>query len=86
MDLPAAAAEPAAKGQKSKAAKPAWPKSLAEQIQAVRAALAARPAPATPQELARTFKSAKVDAVAELLAALAALGQARPTPDGRFAA
>ena len=79
-------AGPAARGPKPKTAKPAWPNSLAEQVQAVRAALQSAPAPATAKEIAARFKPARASAVAELLAALATLGQARPTPDGRFAA
>jgi hypothetical protein len=78
---------PAAAPAKGKAAvKPDWPKSLPDQARAVRAALAARLAPATPTELARSFKGATVHRVAELLATLASLGQARPAGDGRFAA
>ena len=84
LALPAATA-PAATAAKS-AGKAAWPKSLPEQAQAVRTALAARPAPATAAELAKSFKGAKVDRVAELLATLASLGQARAVDATRFAA
>jgi hypothetical protein len=63
-----------------------WPKSLPDQARAVRAALATRPAPTTAAELAKAFKGAKTDRVAELLATLASLGQARPAGDGRYAA
>jgi len=69
-----------------KAEKTPWPKSLAEQAQAVRAALAGRSKPATAAELSRGFKGAKPDRVGELLATLAALGQARPVGGERFVA
>ena len=82
LALPAAAA----KGKAKPAGKAEWPRTLPDQARAVRAALAARPAPATADELAKSFKGAKVDRVAELLATLASLGQARPAGDGRFAA
>jgi DNA-binding IclR family transcriptional regulator len=55
-------------------------------MRAVRAALQARPSPLSAEEIARTFKGAKAPKVAELLATLADVGQARPTPDGRYAA
>ena len=66
-------------------AKRPWPKTLAEQAQAVRAALASAAAPATPEALARTFQGARSDRVAELLDTLASLGQARRLEDGRYA-
>jgi hypothetical protein len=65
-------------------AKLPWPKTLSEQTQAVRSALAARRSPVTPDELSRTFARARVPLVAELLATLSALGLARQLPDGRF--
>lgn len=64
------------------AAKRAWPKSLPEQIRALRDALAEQPGPAAPEQLARTFKRAKSARVSELLETLAALGQARRTDAG----
>jgi len=82
LALPAAEA---AAGKKP-AAKPAWPKSLPDQARAVRAALVARPGPATADEVAKSFKGANKDRVADLLATLVSLGQARPAGDGRFAA
>jgi len=54
-----------------------WPKTLAEQAQAVRTALAAASAPATPEDLARAFQNARTDRVTELLETLVTLGQAR---------
>lgn len=78
------AAEPDEKPGKK--AKLPWPKTLAEQAQAVRSALAARRAPVTPEQLAKTFLRARVDRVEELLDTLASLGQARELDDGRFIA
>jgi len=63
-----------------------WPKKLPEQATALRAALAARPGPATPADLAGGFTGARADRVAELLDALIALGQARQLEDGRVVA
>ena len=40
----------------------------------------------TPTEIARTFRRARAPDVAELLATLAALGQAREIPPDRFSA
>jgi hypothetical protein len=70
----------------ARAAKLAWPKAPAEQAQALRAALAARGAPASATELAKAFKSAPAQAVRELLDALRALGQIRQLDDQRYAA
>lgn len=91
LALPAAgggeAATPAGKGKKAAAKKPAWPKTLAEQARAIRAALTARASPATPAELAAAFAGSKLTPkVAELLEALAALGQAHAVDGGRYAA
>jgi hypothetical protein len=61
-----------------------WPKSLPEQAQVVRAALADHPAGLTPEALARLFQRARTDRVAELLATLVSLGQARAIEGGRF--
>jgi len=69
-----------------KAQKLAWPKTLAEQAQAVRAALGARGRPCTAAQIVKSFKNAKPERVAELLEALASLGQARAVDGGRFAA
>ena len=63
------------------AGKLAWPKTLAEQAQAVRAALAA---PTDAATLAKTFTGAKTDRVEDILETLASLGQARQLADGRF--
>jgi hypothetical protein len=66
------------------AKKQPWPKSLAEQAQAVRSALASFPGGMTPGQLARTFHRARVERVAELLETLVSLGQAREVADGRY--
>ena len=84
LALPAAGA--AGKGPPKAADKAEWPRTLPDQARAVRAALAAHTAPATAAELARSFSGAKPDRVAELLATLASLGQARRAGDGRYAA
>jgi hypothetical protein len=68
-DAPAVAAGPAVKRP--------WPKTLAEQFRAIRDVLAEQPAPAAPADVARCFKSAQTKRVAELLATLESLGQAR---------
>ncbi|HZS09584.1 MAG TPA: hypothetical protein VFD58_32450 [Blastocatellia bacterium] len=68
----------------SREEKLAWPKSLAEQARAVRAALVARQGVVTAEQLAKTFKAARVDRVAELLQTLVSLGQAREVEEGKF--
>jgi hypothetical protein len=75
-----AAAEPAA------AAKRPWPKTLPEQFQAVRELLAAQPGPAGAAQIARLFKRAPTQKVAELLETLAALGHVRQQDDGAYLA
>ncbi|MBV5275022.1 MAG: class I SAM-dependent DNA methyltransferase, partial [Lamprocystis purpurea] len=66
--------------------KPDWPKTLPEQFQALRAALAARAAPVTAADLAQGFTRAPRAKVAELLDTLASLGHARRLDDGRYLA
>lgn len=68
-----------------KGGKTPWPKTLAEQAQAVRAALSSHRGPVSSAQLAKTFSRARVDRIEELLEALVSLGQARALPDGRFA-
>jgi hypothetical protein len=80
LNLPAV--EKAGKAKKTE--KQPWPKTLAEQAQAVRGMLAAGAGPATAGELAKRFNGGKADRVAELLATLAALGQAREVGGKRF--
>jgi hypothetical protein len=80
VDLPFTFGKPAKKS-KAKPAKPkgktAWPKSLAERVQAVETALHHFGAPATPAELAKQFKRAKPADVLEILQTLVTLGRAR---------
>jgi hypothetical protein len=61
-----------------------WPKSLPEQIQALRSTLAAHPGPASPADLAQGFTRTPRAKVAELLDTLANLGLARRLDDGRY--
>ena len=63
---------------------PAWPKQAPEQFVALRAVLA-RGEPSKPADLARRFRGAPPRKVAEMLATLAALGQAREAGAGRYA-
>jgi len=63
----------------------AWPKDVPSQFIILRAALARGPASA--QDVSRRFNGAPRGAkMAEMLATLAALGQARPVGDGRYVA
>jgi hypothetical protein len=64
--------------------KQSWPKSLADQAQAVRAMLASQAAGMTSEQLARTFVRGQTKRVAELLETLVSLGQARELADGRY--
>jgi hypothetical protein len=73
-------------GKAKPAAKLVWPKTLAEQAQAVRAALATFGGPTDAATLAKTFKSAKIDRLEDILETLASLGQARVLQDGRYVA
>jgi hypothetical protein len=66
-------------------AKTPWPKTLPEQIAAVRATLSDL-GTATPEQVARTFNRGRARSVQPLLESLAALGQARVIEGGRFAA
>jgi hypothetical protein len=67
-------------------AKLPWPKTLAEQAQAVRATLVTLASPAKAALVASQFKGARAERIAELLATLASLGQARALSEGRFVA
>ena len=59
-----------------------WPTRMAEQAQAVRAALVALGGPASAAEIAAAFAAAPPERVAELLETLVTLGQARGTEGG----
>jgi hypothetical protein len=62
-----------------------WPERLAEQAQAVRAALAALEGPATVEQVAAGFVDGPLERVLEVLEMLAGLGQVAMEEDGRFA-
>ena len=66
-------------------AKTPWPKTLPEQIAAVRNALHAL-GQATPEQVARQFARARASSVQPLLESLTALGHAQIIEGGRFAA
>jgi hypothetical protein len=68
----------------STSAKPNWPKSLPEQFQALRSALASRSAPASAADLAQGLTRAPRAKVEDLLETLASLGHARRLDDGRY--
>ena len=63
-----------------------WPKTLPDQVQALRSSLAASPSPVTAEQLARRFTRAQTQRVADLLETLATLGQAQKMEDGRYSA
>ena len=62
-----------------------WPKTMPEQIAAVREALSEL-GEASPEQIARRFQRGRASTVQPLLASLAALGQAQQSEEGRFAA
>ena len=72
-------------GVVAKVEKAPWPKTLPEQIAAVREALTEM-GEATPDQVARRFLRARATTVEPLLESLAALGQADKGEDGQFAA
>ncbi|MEO5341849.1 MAG: hypothetical protein H7842_00675 [Gammaproteobacteria bacterium SHHR-1] len=78
LDNPAAAA--------SETSKLDWPKTLPEQVQALRTALDQHPDPASADQLARTFKRAQLKRIAEILETLVAIGQARKLEGELYAA
>ena len=82
MILPAGQDKPAKKAKTktaapARAAKSAWPKKMAERVQAVETALHHFGAAATPGDLAKLFKRAEPADVAEILETLVTLGRAR---------
>jgi hypothetical protein len=76
IEIAAAAAEPQ---------RQAWPRELTQQFKAIRDALAGQTEPAGPEQLASRFVRARRDRIAEVLATLVSLGQARETTPGRYA-
>jgi hypothetical protein len=82
MILPAGQDKPAKKAKTktaalARASKSAWPKKMAERVQAVEAALHHFGAAATPGDLAKLFKRAEPADVAEILETLVTLGRVR---------
>jgi hypothetical protein len=63
-----------------------WPKSLPDRIRAVRAELESLRQLTTADEMAARFSRAPKAAVAEILETLVAVGKARSTNEGRYAA
>ena len=72
-------------GVTAKVEKAPWPKTLPDQIAAVREALSEM-GEATPDQIARRFMRARTTSVQPLLDSLAALGQAEKVEEGRYAA
>jgi hypothetical protein len=72
-------------GVTAKVEKAPWPKTLPDQIAAVREALTEM-GEATPDQIARRFMRARTTSVQPLLESLAALGQAEKVEEGRYAA
>jgi hypothetical protein len=72
-------------GPTAKIEKAPWPKTLPDQIAAVREALTEM-GEATPDQIARRFLRARTTSVQPLLDSLAALGQAEKVEEGRYAA
>ncbi len=63
-----------------------WPGTLPEQIIAVAGVLSASPSPLLPTDIAHAFKGKRGPTIVPILDALAAMGQARKLPSGRYAA
>ena len=63
-----------------------WPSTLPEQVGAVQSILAASGGPLAAQDVARNFRNKRASTVRPVLDALAGLGMARRTTDGRYAA
>ncbi|WP_171240262.1 class I SAM-dependent DNA methyltransferase [Ruegeria sp. HKCCA5491] len=72
-------------GVAAKVEKAPWPKTLPDQIAAVREALNEM-GEATPDQIARRFMRARTTSVKPLLESLAALGQAELVDEGKYAA
>jgi hypothetical protein len=69
--------EPEAKPGKQRAGKLAWPKTLAERVKAVSAALATVKEPETARDMAKQFARARAADVEEIVETLCAMGKAR---------
>jgi hypothetical protein len=85
-ELPAPHSTPQGDPTAATVARMPWPERLAEQAQAVRAALAALEGPATVEQVAAAFVDAPSERVAEVLEMLAGLGQVgmEEGPEPRF--
>ena len=82
LGLPETAAKPA----QAAAKKTPWPRTLPEQVQAVRAHLAAEAEALSLEEIGALFRGARKKRLREVVSALVALGQLQPDGEGRFAA
>ena len=67
--------------QAADAARPPFPRKLADQSQVVRQLLRNVARPMTPQQVTKSFKGVRADRVEEVLEMLAAMGQAREVPE-----
>jgi hypothetical protein len=63
-----------------------WPRALPAQVTAVAKVLVSAQGPLSARDVARAFKGKRAGTVEPVLAALAAIGQARCLADGRYAA
>ena len=61
-----------------------WPKSLTEEVQAIRQQLGSSQQPIDATELAKAFTRADSTRIAEMLNALTSLGMARHVTDGKY--
>lgn len=64
----------------------AWPKDLPAQIGAVQSILTASPEPLAAHDIARAFRGKRAATIRPVLDALAGVGLARRTAEGKFAA
>ena len=78
LDTPGAAVVPAGRQP--------WPRTLPEQVSAVRGVVAGLVQPGSSRDVAQRFKGARVDKVSELLETLVMLGQVRAVGGDRYAA
>lgn len=75
----------ATKKAAAKVKKQPWPKKLPERMVAIQTALSRHDAPAQSKEIAAYYTRANRNEVNEILETLAAIGNVRQLPDGRFA-
>jgi len=72
--------------RKQRPGKRPWPRLLADQVREIRAVLSDRSTPMTAADVARAFKAARSERVADILETLVALGQAEDVGDDRYIA